>query len=210
MSLGLTIGQLAHFLEDDYAEGVAEIQRDLDEINRLLASNGLPAHIEPRTVPKLRSRSRLDHMGYSMFARLQRAVAYSRQTRRKFVPAQTMATPWQHTLVLAERELRRSHLICHSGAEGYYVPIDFPNPLFVEPKVLAGESVGSCQAAMRELILVAPLLNIPLENEQLADATAEELNDDWDGPLYDERQAWLVLFESFRLSIELGAVVSFH
>src|SRR5262245_27932237 len=127
MGLGITIGRLAYFLEDDYAEGVAEIESDLSEINRLLAANGLPAHVEPRTVPKLRSRSDLDHMPYSWYGLLQRAVAYSRQTRRKFtpVPAEAKGTGWVHTLVQTEQKRRCSHLICHSGAEGYFVPIDF-------------------------------------------------------------------------------------
>ncbi len=216
MSLGITIGRLARFLEDDYAEGVAEFRRDLDEINRQLAANGLPAHTEPRTVPELHSRSQLDHMGYSTFALLQRAVAYSRQTRRKFtpVPASAKAVPWTHTLVLTERELRHSHIICHSGAEGYYVPIDFPKPLFVPSQLLAGESIGSCQAAMRELVASTPLLGIKLDGDKLPDAVAEEINEESrslePGPLWEEREAWLILFEAFRLSIEHGAAVCFH
>jgi hypothetical protein len=218
MSLGITIGRLAHFLKDDYLKGVEAIQRDMGVINRLLTENGLPTHTEPRTLSEFRSRSLLDHTAYSWYALLQRAIAFSRQTKKKFVPARKNSAPLEHPLVRAEQNRSRrksgySHLVCHS-AEGYFVPLDFPEPLFVMPWLLVGGSLGSCQAATRELIAVAPLLDIALKGDRLPDTVAKEINDERasmePGPLYAERQAWLILFESFRVSIEHGAAVCFH
>ncbi len=102
-----------------------------------------------------------------------------------------------------------SHLICHSDCEGYYVPVDFPDPLYDDTDALVGGIVGSSQAAMRELVQVAPLLNIRLRNGALSNAQAKEIADEDGGPLYIERQVWLQLYEAFRLSIEHGTAVKF-
>ncbi|MBY0458406.1 MAG: hypothetical protein K2V38_13785 [Gemmataceae bacterium] len=208
MSLGVSIGRLARFVEDgDYPEGVEEFERHMSEINRLLAEKKLPTHDEPRTMPEVRSRSALDHMGYSMFARLQRAVAFSRNPQKKFTPLRANTDPSCNAVVIAEQRRGGSHII-GSSVEGYLVPVDFPTPL--PSNALPGRAVGSCQSALRELVVVAPLLNIALEGDQLPDAVAEEINNDDTSKLADERTAWLILFEAFRLGIEHKTAVCFH
>lgn len=215
MGLGITVGRLAYFLEDGYAEGVEEIERDMEVINRLLAENNLPQHTEPRTRPKMHSRSSLDHMAYGMFSQFQRALAYTFQKSKKLKPVREGAKSWEDPVFLAERKRFRSHLICHS-VEGYFVTIDFPGPLQLNPSfgLLGGESLGSCQAAMRELIRLAPFIGITLRDGNLSDTAAEAINEERreskPAPLWEERSAWLILFESFRLSIEHGLAVSFH
>jgi hypothetical protein len=207
MSLGITVGQLASWLRAGDEEVVALVRRNLREVNRVLVANNLPAHVEPEALPELQRRSGLDHMPYSWYSRLQRAIAFSRQAPKEFAPAGEDASIHPH--VRTELGLRRSHLICQ-GVEGFYVPSDFPDPLFDKRKKLVGRILGSAQAAARELVAVAPLLGIRLTKGKLSNALAEKIDKEGEGPLYQERQAWLILFESFRLGIEYKATVCFH
>jgi hypothetical protein len=213
MSLGITVGRLAFSLQDGDEEFVERVRQDLHEVNRVLAAHRLPAHVEPESIPKLRRRSCLDHMPYSWYARLQRAVAFSWQAPEEFTAARDDEDDLEHPHVATEMALRRSHLICHGG-EGYFVPIDFPDPLFDARKRLVGGVLGSSQAAAQELAAVAPLLDIRLTRGSLSDAVAEAINEELkvevEGPFYQERQAWLILFESFRLGIEHRVSVCFH
>jgi hypothetical protein len=209
MSLGITVGRLAFWLEDGDEEVAELVRQDMCEINRVLTANRLPAYVEPESLPGLRRRSRLDHIPYSWYARLQRAIAFSRQAPEEFPVADEDEDALGHPHGRAELTLRRSHLICQ-GVEGYYVPTDFPDPLFDPRKKLVGRILGSSQAAARELAAVAPLLGIRLTRVKLSNAMAKTINEEEDGPYYYERQAWLILFESFRLSIEHNANVCFH
>jgi hypothetical protein len=211
MSLGITVGRLASWLQDGDEEFVALVRHDLREVSRVLVANRLPPHVEPEWLPKLQSRSRLDHMPYSWYARLQRAIAFSRQAPQEFTSAGEDEDASVHPHVRTELTLCRSHLICQ-GAEGYYVPIDFPAPLFdrAVTRKLVGTILGSSQGATRELVAVAPLLGIRLTKGKLSNAMAAKINKEEDGPFYQEREAWLILFEAFRLSIEHKASVCFH
>jgi hypothetical protein len=209
MSLGITVGRLARWLQEGDQECAELAREDLHQIDIVLRVNHVRPHVEPEWLPKLRRRSRLDHMPYSWYARLHRAIAFSRQAPGEFAEAREDEEALAHPHVRAELALRRSHLICQ-GVEGYYVPLDFPDPLFDRRQRLVGNILGSSQAAARELAAVAPLLGIRLTRGKLSKAVAEAINEEEDGRYYEERQAWLILFESFRLSIEHRASVCFH
>lgn len=205
MGLSVSVGRLAWCIAKGCSdEEIEDARNDIREINRVLAANGLPAHVEPETLPPFRDRCTGVGLPYSMIHYLRRAVAYARQAPKEFAPN----LPGDPTLdPRVDRELSvlmDSHLICHSDGDGFYVPIDFPEPLYSDNGVL-----GSSQAAMRELVLVAPLLGIRLKKGRLPDAVADELNTDRDNPLRTERYVWFKLFERFRFSIEAGAVVTF-
>ena len=109
----------------------------------------------------------------------------------------------------AEQDRFRSHLCCHSDSDGFYVPVDFPQPLDDEDDALAGSVLGSRQWTMRELILVAPLIGIELADGRLTDQMAEVINWEDGGPLFIERQVWPQLYEVFRQSTEQGSAVWF-
>jgi hypothetical protein len=209
MSLGITVGRLASWIQDNDKEVVKLVRKEMREVNRVLVSNHLPAHVEPESLPELEGRNGLDHMPYSWYARLQRAIAFSRQAPQKFSAAKKNEDASEHRHVRTELTLRRSHLICQ-GVEGYYVPIDFPDPLFDTREKLVGEVLGSSQSATRELIAVAPLIDIKLTKGKLSNTLAKKIDEEDEVPYYEERQAWLILFESFRLSIDHNASVCFH
>jgi hypothetical protein len=210
MSLGITVGPSARWIRAGDGE-LAELVRDhMLRINSLLAANRLPLHSEPENLPRLRTRCRLDHMPYSWYARLQRAIAFSRQEPKDFAPAGQDDDPLSHEYVRTELRLKDSHVICQ-GVEGYYVPTDFPYPIMIGvPPKLGGRMIGSSQAATRELVSVAPLLGIRLSKDKLSNTVAANIDKEEEGAYYEERQAWLILFESFRLSVEYKASVCFH
>ncbi len=62
MGLDISVGSLAWCLANGEFEGAQWTQRDLSEVTRLLAADGLPAHIEPQTLPKMSDRCRLRGM----------------------------------------------------------------------------------------------------------------------------------------------------
>jgi hypothetical protein len=206
MGLSISVGRLARFIAEGDDEEAVEYARDgIREINRVLAANGLPPHVEPEELPPFHDRCRASGLPYSWIHYLRRAVAYARRAPEEFVPPMS-GDPTEDPRVDDELTIFfDSHIICHSDADGFYVPIDFPEPLYYDGGIL-----GSCQGAMRELIQTAPLLGITLVDGQLTDQMADAINAEDGGPLYVERQVWLQLYELFRQSIEQRAAVWFH
>src|SRR5262249_26330785 len=115
---------------------------------------------------------------------------------------------------LVDRELSvlmDSHLICHSDGDGFYVPIDFPEPLYDDRETGSIGPVGSSPQALEGLLQVAPPPEISLKKGVLSDREAERIatEDEKDHPLWIEHRAWLRLFERFRASVAHNAVVTF-
>jgi hypothetical protein len=103
-----------------------------------------------------------------------------------------------------------SHLICHSDTEGFYVPIDFPEPLYDDTDELVGGMLGSSQRALEEVLLAAPLLGIDLVDGKPSKVDIDSIQEEDDTqPLWIERKVWLAMYEKFRLSIEHGTAVVF-
>jgi hypothetical protein len=213
VSLSVSVGSLAWCVANGYVED-AEIHREhVCEINRVLTANGLPPHVEPETVSDLEDRVRVLGMPYSWLHYLRRAVAFARQAPREFGSAPDDFDPatdphLDHELFVA----MDSHLICHSDCGGFYVPIDFPEPLYDDrDEGSIGGILGSTQQALRELLLTTPLLGIRVTDGVLSDEVAREIADEEDEahPYWIERKVWLLLFERFRHSIQCKAVVSF-
>lgn len=104
-----------------------------------------------------------------------------------------------------------SHLLCHSDCEGFYVPIDFSEPIFADEKDIPGGMLGSSHGLMRELIAVAPYLNISLSGDELMDSEAERINEsvESEGPFWIEKAVWISLYEAARLSIEYRTAICF-
>jgi hypothetical protein len=100
-----------------------------------------------------------------------------------------------------------SHLICHSDCDGYYVPVDFDDPIFLD-----GGAVGSSQQLLRELQEVAEPIGIHLEADgSLSDAEAERVaNVSMDNPYRMEWEVWLALFEAARINTTTGHAIVFH
>jgi len=220
MGLAVCVGMLAELLEDD-PESAEGFEEELAEVNRVLAAAGLPPHTEPRGPLELDSRASIDSFPYSFIHYLRRAYAH-RVLSPDWVatPLADDVDPTADPKIQALLDGCESHLLCHSDAEGFYVPVDFDEVLFDEESGsgedeeaggLPGGMLGSSQRLLDELVFVAPALGIRLENGKLSDEEAERIDDlvEEDDGLYREYVSWLLLYESARLSIEHNTAIVF-
>ncbi|WP_431682981.1 hypothetical protein [Kitasatospora sp. KL5] len=97
-----------------------------------------------------------------------------------------------------------SHLLCHSDCDGFYVPVDFADPLFLpqESGVAGGGIVGSTAGLLAELRKIAPVIGIDPD----ADAATVAPDD----PFEAEKFAWYQFHEACRSSLATGRAVVFH
>jgi hypothetical protein len=220
MGLAISVGTLADFLAND-PEGAEWFEGDFEIVNQVLAAAGLPPHAEPRELPALDSRASLDGFPYAFIHYLRRAYAHSVVTPGwKATPVEDGADPSEDPAIQAALDVAESHLICHSDAEGFYVPVEFEDVLFSESEseeeALTGGMLGSSYRLRDELVQVAPALGIALTDGDLSDEEAaridalvekEEAEDD-EG-LSREYASWLLLYEMARLSIAHKTAIVF-
>jgi hypothetical protein len=216
--MGLSIGVgLIPYLRREDPEGLVWLRAELVEVNRVLRCNGLPPHEEPEDLPLLRSRSTGVGQPYGMLHYLRRAVAHALRGQQQLTPLapgeDDPTTDDNYDAVLFSFS---SHVICHSDCEGFYVPIDFPEPLYddlpdSDPHCIAGGILGSSQGAMRELVAVAPLIGIELENGDLSERQIEQLNREEpdEHPFSTERYVWFRFYEAARMSVQYTTAIVF-
>jgi hypothetical protein len=216
MGLSMSVGVLA-FQRKHAAEDAEALRQELADVNRLLRSNGLPPHEEPEKLPRLKSRFRHVGQPYGWLQYLRRAVAHALRGRKKLKPIGRSKDPTKDPLHHDVLFAAESHVICHSDCEGFYVPVDFPDPLYddlpdEDEHCIIGGILGSSQGAMRELVLVAPLLGVELADGVLSDQEAEKIHQEQeeDSPFWIERQVWLEFFETARLSIKYKTAIVFN
>jgi hypothetical protein len=113
----------------------------------------------------------------------------------------------------AANDTFESHLLCHSDAEGFYLPMDFSDVLFSgdEEPELPGGMLGSSYRLFEELVLVAPALGIDLRDGTLSDEEARRVDGlaCSDHALNRECASWLSLYEAARLSIQHQTAIVF-
>jgi hypothetical protein len=215
MGLAVSVGQLA-FLHAHDPEEVESLREAFRAVNRVLTSNGLPPHNEPESLPEIADHVPVGSMPYGWLHHVRRAVAYAMKPGRPFRPLREGEQPSEDRVYDDVLFSFRSHIICHSDCQGFYVPIDFPEPLYDDladgdPGCIEGGILGSSQGGLRELLLAAPLLDIPLVGGRLTDAGAAALCREGEGAHlhWVARQAWLYLHERLRQSVEYGSAAVF-
>ncbi|MFC8384168.1 hypothetical protein [Nocardia sp. NPDC057272] len=216
MGLSVGTGGLAFAVADgsdpEYLDALTEQLRALSE---LLVREGLAPHDEPRAAGPAVDRARIGSVPYSFVHYLRRAYARAREyPEQPLTPVADGDSASDDPAIDLVGSTFDSHLICHSDCEGFYVPVDFDEVLFVGEDVdIAGGMVGSSTALMRELVYVAPYLGIELVDGVLSDAEIGRirtmLDSDSPHPFDRELITWLLLFEAARVSIENGTVVEF-
>ena len=162
MGLAVGVGVLADLNAND-EDGAGWLRERLGKVNRVLADNNLPTHTEPKELPALRSRAPIGSFPYSFLHYLRRFAAHVwAKPGWKPEPFPEDEDPARDPLVTDEMAMLSSHLLCHSDAEGYYVPIDFEDPIFAETDMVPGGMLGSSYGLMRELVAVVPALGVKL------------------------------------------------
>lgn len=213
MGLAIGVGALADLLEND-EEGAEWLREGLAAANRCLEAAGLPAHEEPAEIELPETRASLTSMPYSFIHYLRRAYAHRVADPGWMAgPLDEDEDPTDDPVLEEETEMLSSHLLCHSDAEGFYVPVDFDDVLFDESEdgELPGGMLGSSYRLLEELVLVAPALGIRLDDGQLSDAEARRIDDitSEDRGLFRELSSWLALYEAARISIAAKTAIVF-
>lgn len=97
------------------------------------------------------------------------------------------------SLVQEEGAMLSSHLIVHSDGQGYYVPIDFVDPVFGTTEQVYGGIIGSSQGLQRELLVCAAPLGIEIGADQrISESSLQRV---WtvvrdEGPFWRELYLW--------------------
>jgi hypothetical protein len=213
VGLAISVGVLADLLEND-PEGAEWLEEGLASANQVLEAAGLPPHAEPRSFPAMASRASLCSFPYSFIHHLRRAYAHRlRDAGWTAQPLEDGADPTRDPMLEAAQGTFESHLLCHSDAEGFYVPIDFVDVLFSgdEEPALPGGMLGSSYRLLEELVLVAPALGIELHAGVLSDDEAARVDGlaCGDSGLHREYASWLSLHEAARLSIQYRTAIVF-
>jgi hypothetical protein len=222
VGLAISVGNLAFALQND-PEAVEWLREGFREVNRVLDAHGLPRHAEPESLTDTADRPGLSWdrgmrrglwrsgMPYSWLHYLRRAVAFARQAPGEFRPLEQGDDPTADERLDYELSVvMDSHVICHSDCEGFYVPIDFPEPLYDDrDQGIPGGILGSSQRALTELVLTAPMIGIVLRDGELSDRDAIALGEESEGshPYWIERHAWLYFSERLRQSIASGSAL---
>jgi hypothetical protein len=229
MGLDLQVGILADLGEAD-AEGCEDFAGAFARLRSYLVSLGLSPHEEPRGGDTWSAQM----LGYSGLHHVRRIAAYLDCRRPLPKPAAKddpddpclaayyAATDGRQPGMLkrlfgsAPRFQRRfDHLIDHSDAEGFYLPIDFPRVLLPPDELeIPGSMVGSVPRLLAELEQVAHALEIPesltAESDELWAAADEPRST---GELWRrygrETFGCVVLREGCRKSLATGAALVF-
>jgi hypothetical protein len=211
MGLAVVVGVFADLDQTD-PEATGYYRGLCDQVNEVLAENGLPSHHEPEKLALVNSRCSLLSYPYSFLHYLRRAYALRVENPTwQAEPLDADADPSGDPAVERQSSRMSSHLLCHSDAEGLYLPIDFQPVLFDEHDRVPGGLIGSSFRLRDELVFVAPALGIQLDGNAMPDAEANAINDSFDRQegIWIERIVWLSLFEAARLSINHGAAICF-
>jgi hypothetical protein len=103
-----------------------------------------------------------------------------------------------------------AHLVHHSDAEGYYVPIDFPSPL-VSSNVI-GKAIGSSVRLLRECEQLAETIALPMDLDPESEEFERQLvSPSPNAPLWRRRPVesyvCLQLIAGCKASIRTGAAL---
>lgn len=195
MGLTLMVGALAYASEEGRdGEAAQSLTEQFAVINRALHTAGLGEHREPSQLAADLRWSE-DLFGYSNLHYLRRIAAHLAHGRSLPAPGDDDAADdplltayfehavsgeaggggWLNFLRGRKRPRRQyDHLIVHSDAEGFYIPLDFDTVVIAEDDLSEGGGmIGSSYALLRECDQLAAALEIPPD----LDADAEEL---WD------------------------------
>ena len=187
-------------------------EREFEQLGEVLLAEGIDWSL-PETPRPSGLRSCATSFPYGYLHHLRRAYALDQDGQ----PVDPVASPEE--LVRADGLLAEatamldSHLLCHSDAAGYYVPVPLAEPVFLPDGVkVAGDGmVGSSQGLLTELTGVAAPIGVRLDSDgTLSDAEAGRLFTNADDPFEVEQMVWLTLHESCLLSISSGHPIVFH
>ncbi len=213
MGLAVGVGFLADMKRND-AEGFAWASGMFADVSGFLTRQGLPTWTEPEEVSLEGMRPHVSSFPYGFLHYLRRAYAHAvAYPDAVLSPLQGALSDEDWALIDDEGAMLSSHLICHSDAEGLYVPVAFADPLFADDGegVPGGGMLGSSHGLLAELRIVAPRIGVTLEDGRLTDAEARRIHTGYADSVWErEHVVFLALWEAARLSTERSTAIVFH
>ena len=224
MGLVICVGFAAGGEEAD-SEYREYFEQQLEAINGVLESFGLPEHREPLDIEDERT-VEFEMYGYSGLHYLRRLAAhlalkgelpppgddaaesdpvlndYYRIFEASFTQGRAAGMPFQH-------------LIVHGDAEGYYLPVEFEDVLIPDASLeIEGGMLGSSHALLRECRELASALELPEDlspdDEQVWSAADTQGEGEMKWERYGvESITCLNLIRACEASVETGAAIVF-
>lgn len=224
MGLALCVGVPSDIRESD-PEYVEYFGRQMEAVNGVLESFGLPEHAEPFDIEDERT-FECEMLGYSGLHYLRRLAAHLALKGELPPPGDETA---EADPVLNDyyrifdasfaqgkaAEMPFQHLIVHGDAEGYYLPVEFEEVLIPDASLeIAGGMIGSAHALLRECRELAGALELPEDLSTEDEAFDEAFDAQGEGVAKWERYrvesyTCLALLRACEASIETGAAVVF-
>jgi hypothetical protein len=173
MGLDLQVGVLAELKgTDDELSVSAHCAGQFEIINKVFRAEGLAEHVEPRAAEETFSCQMYGYGGLHYLRRVAAHLALGRQ-----IPPPGNQDAAKDPILYQEYwrryetgvRLKYQHLIVHSDAEGFYVPVDFERPRDLSSEKLAGGWVGSTQRLQVECSDLARALDMPVAMDHEAD-----------------------------------------
>ncbi len=238
MGLNVVVGALAAAKESEDEDGFNHLRMEFSKVNKLLRANGLPEHDEPEELGHA-SPYDADMGSYSALHCLRRVAAY--KWIGKGLPPPCKEDPDDDPVVqqynsavedlekkMAPKGLfRRSapgkwegiqfeHLMCHSDAEGFYVPVDFEHLVLDTYKIgISGYTLGSSQRLMEECRVLAEIIGLPLDQDPDSDEVWRLVEAQGQGDAEWKRHGLesftcLRLFHACKASVGMKAAIVFQ
>ena len=224
MGLSICVGIPPEVRESD-PEYLEYFGQQMEAVNSVLDSFGLPEHQEPFDIEEERT-FECEVYGHTGLHYLRRVAAHLALKGELPPPGDETASD---DPVLADyyrifdasftqgkaAEIPFQHLIVHGDAEGYYLPVEFDDVLIPDASLeIAGGVIGSSHALLRECRELAHALEIPEGLSPDDDALWEAAEEQGGGGATWERygvesQACLCLMRACEASVETGAAVVF-
>jgi hypothetical protein len=229
VGLALSVGLLGDLKQYDI-DGSAAFTAHFDDVNKLLFENGLPPHREPIDIVPWNA----EMFGYSGLYCLRRVAAYvdlglelpppgdpgsanDDQLQAYFDDVTGVQRGILRGLFRKRLRFRREfdHLIVHSDAEGFYLPIAFPTVLFADERLrIPGGIVGSTPRLLGECDRLVGVLDIPSHLNKDSEELWEAAESQGEGAITWQRYGvesftCVVLREACRVSRNTGAAIVF-
>lgn len=211
--MGLTIG--VGFLSREARDNVEEVEvfkEVYHSLNEVLAEAGIPPHHEPLDISESASFD-AQMLGYTGLHAIRRLAAYYvcegrlpppgpfdryaedpvtellyQKLQKDLAPKSDNFLP---SLLSSEQAAPSfQHLMLHSDCEGFYLPTDFEHVIFdnAEPQREGiGGMIGSAPRLLKECLVLAQLINLPLD----LDIESEEMWEAADDPP-SEGELWQI------------------
>lgn len=223
MGLALCVGVPSEIRESD-PEYVAYFEQQVEAINGVLESFGLPPHREPLVEDERTFECEM--VGYSGLHYLRRVAAHLALGRELPPPGDDGAASdpvlsdyykiFDASFARGESSgIPFQHLIVHGDAEGYYLPVEFDDVIIPDASLeIAGGMLGSSHALLRECRELAQALELPADLSPDDEAVFEAVESQGEGAAKWERYGvesytCLALIKACEASVETGAAVVF-